>query len=102
MTSDTYRLLTVPITCVHCGLQKRISMTDGCEPPEYGYDRAILIQFVDKTSKCCSDPMYYMNPEGVGIFGKRRRAKRKAKSVTLPDGTIEIYDADGSVGTVIV
>lgn len=93
---------TVPITCVHCGMKKRIAMTDGCQPPEYGYDRGILIEHVDKTSKCCSKPLYYMNPEGVGIFRKRRRAKRKAKSVTLSDGTIEIYDAAGERTAVIV
>lgn len=56
------------ITCVHCGMRKYIGMADGCDPPEYGWDRGVLIQQVDKTSRCCKDPRYYMNPAGVGIF----------------------------------
>lgn len=101
MRSDLYRLLTVPITCVHCGMKKRIGMTDGCEPPEYGYDRGVLIEFIEKNSKCCKKPLYYMNPAGRGIFAKRKPPK-KARSVTLADGTIEIYDAKGERTAVIV
>lgn len=40
-------------------------------------------------------PIYY-----AWITGKL--PERKAKSVTLPDGTIEIYDADGKRTAVIV
>jgi hypothetical protein len=45
------------ITCVNCGMRKRIAINEGYQD---GVDRAILIQHEQQRAKCCKQPDYFM------------------------------------------
>ena len=77
------RNLTSIITCVHCGMRKHIGMViDDYDPPDNRWAQGVLLDHLDETSRCCPNPMYYMHPEGVGIFKfKKNHLPKKIQKI---------------------
>lgn len=57
-------LVKTIITCKNCRTKKHIGISDG---NNNCYERAALISHVETQSKCCTEPDYYMYPDGDQI-----------------------------------